>query len=50
MTRFGGLPLPERFFELFGIALDKDVSVEELLFFIVESYHWDACFVCPVQN
>lgn len=49
-SRFGGLPLPERFFELFGIALDKDVSVEELLFFIVESYHWDACFVCPVQN
>ena len=45
-----GLPLPETFLKLFGIALDKDASVEELLFFIEKSYHWDVCFVCPVQN
>ena len=49
-SRCGGLPLPETFLELFGIALDKDSSVEELSFFIEESYHWDVCFVCPVQN
>ena len=28
-----GLPLPETFLKLFGVALDKDASVEELLFF-----------------
>lgn len=43
-----GLPLQESDSEISRIAHDRDTSVEELLSFIGESYHWDASFVQPV--
>ena len=43
-----GLPLRESFSEIFRIAHDRDTSVEELLSFSGEIYHWDVSFVRPV--